>query len=147
MSIRSARERIIQTISYELGGLVVATPLYAWATGASGGESAAILVALSVAVLIWSPVHNTVFDWAEWRLTSRVASDRPQNLRIVHALSHEATAMILTLPILIGPGGLTLGEAVLADLGLTAIYTVYAYVFHLGFDWLRPVRPVSPFAG
>ncbi|MFM2355921.1 MAG: hypothetical protein RLZZ528_1657 [Pseudomonadota bacterium] len=141
MSLRSARERVFQTLCFEVGGLLVATPLYALVVGASGGESLLVVAAMSVAVMIWSPLHNTAFDWAEWRLAGRVASDRPQKWRIIHAMSHELTAMAVTLPILLGPGGLGFGEAVLADLGLTALYTAYAYGFHMVFDRLRPVRP------
>jgi uncharacterized membrane protein len=106
--------------------------------------SAVLLAALALAVMLWSPVHNTLFDMAEWRLARRVASDRPHRLRLLHALSHETTSLVVTVPILMSLGGLTLAEAVLADLGLTAIYAAYAYGFHLLYDHLRPVRPASP---
>ena len=38
-------------------------------------------------------------------------------------------------------GGLGFAEAISADVGLTLFYAGYAYVFHLGFDSLRPVAP------
>jgi uncharacterized membrane protein len=148
MSLRTARERVVQTLAYEAGGLAVATPIYAMVFQTDAMESAALLVALSVAVMIWSPTHNVLFDLVEWRFTRRVASDRPHYLRFVHAFSHEATALVVTLPVLVALGGLGLGEAILADIGLTIVYTLYAYVFHWLFDRLRPVRPaVSSFRG
>ncbi len=68
------------------------------------------MLALSAAVLVWSPVHNTVFDWLDLRLSGRVASDRPQRWRLVHAASHEATTVIVTLPIWSGWAGLACGR-------------------------------------
>jgi uncharacterized membrane protein len=143
MTLRSPRERLIQTVAYELGGLCLSVPLVAVVGGGSTGEAFTLMLALSVAVLIWSPIHNTVFDWLDLRLSGRVASDRPQRWRLVHAASHEASTVVVTLPILIWLGGLGLWAALLADLGLTLLYAVYAYVFHLVYDRLRPVRPTG----
>jgi uncharacterized membrane protein len=60
---------------------------------------------------------------------------------VVHAISHEATTLVVTLPILMGLGGLTFWTALVVDLGLTLLYTGYAYVFHNVYDRLRPMRP------
>lgn len=143
MTLRSPRERMIQTISYEVGGLCLSVPLVALLGGGTTGEAFWLMLALSAAVLVWSPVHNTVFDWVDLRLSGRLASDRPQRWRLVHAASHEATTVVVTLPILIWLGGFNFWEALLADLGLTLLYAAYAYVFHLVYDWLRPVRPMT----
>jgi uncharacterized membrane protein len=143
MTLRSPRERLIQTVSYELGGLCLSVPLVAVVGGGTTGEAVTLMLALSVAVLIWSPIHNTAFDWLDFRLSGRVASDRPQRWRLVHAASHEASTVVVTLPILIWLGGLGLWAALLADLGLTLLYAAYAYVFHLVYDRLRPVRPTG----
>ncbi|MFN5998019.1 MAG: PACE efflux transporter [Paracoccaceae bacterium] len=141
MTLRSPRERVIQTLAYEVGGLCLSVPLIALFGGGTTGEAFKLMLALSVAVMIWSPIHNTVFDWLDFRLSGRLASDRPQRLRLVHAASHEATTVLVTLPILMVLGGLSFWAALLADLGLTLLYAAYAYVFHLVYDRLRPVRP------
>lgn len=144
MTLRSPRERVIQTFAYEAGGLCLSVPLYAVFGQGTTGEAFGLMLSLSIAVLIWSPVHNTVFDWADFRFSGRLASDRPQRLRLVHAVSHEATTLVVTLPILMVLGGLSFWAALVVDLGLTALYAVYAYVFHLGYDRLRPMRPMRP---
>jgi uncharacterized membrane protein len=131
---------LIQTISYEIGGLCLSVPLVALLGGGTTGEAFWLMLALAGAVLFWSPLHNTVFDWLDLRLSGRLASDRPQRWRLVHAASHEATTVVVTLPILIWLGGFGLWEALLADLGLTLLYAAYAYVFHLAYDRLRPVH-------
>jgi S-adenosylmethionine decarboxylase proenzyme len=137
--LRSLRERILQTLAYEAGGLLIAAPIYAWLFGRGTAQSLFLIVALSIAVMVWSPLHNTVFDWLDFRMSGRVASDRPHLLRFVHAISHEATSVIVTLPLIIWFGAHGFAEALMIDIGLTLLYAAYAYIFHLVFDWMRPV--------
>ena len=139
MTLRTMKERVIQTLSFELGGLLVVAPVYAFLSGANAEESLSLLVALSIAVMVWSPLHNTLFDIADFRMTGRLASDRPHRLRVVHAVSHEATSIIVTLPLIMYLGGYGFWQGLFVDLGLTLAYTAYAYLFHIVFDRLRPV--------
>ena len=138
--LRSARERVVQTLWFEGIGLLLVAPLYAVVAGAGLRDSFAMVAVVSVVVMLWSAVFNTVFDAVEWRWTGRVASDRPHRLRSLHALLHELTAMVVSCPVIYAMTPLGWREALLADLGLTLAYTGYAYVFHLGYDRLRPVR-------
>lgn len=73
--------------------------------------------------MMWSPMHNAVFDVIEWRLTDRAASARPHGLRLLQAISHEVSVCTVTLPLLMWLGNLTLGQALLGNIGLTALYT------------------------
>lgn len=141
MPLRSARERAIQTLCFEFGGMVIAAPLYALLFGAGPAESVGLLVALSVAVMAWAAFHNTLFDLLEWRLASRVASDRPHGLRMVHAVSLESTSVLVTTPLIMLVGGFGLIEALALDIGLGLFYAGYGYLFNLVFDWFRPVVP------
>jgi uncharacterized membrane protein len=139
MALRSPRERFVQTFVFEIVGLLLVVPLYMLVTGGGAGEGFLLMATLSAAVLIWSPLHNAVFDWADLRLSGRVASDRPHYWRVVHAISHEVTVVAVTLPILVFSGGFEIRGALAANLGMTAFYTAYAYGFHLVYDRLRPV--------
>lgn len=139
MTLRSPAERVMQTLMFEATGLVLAVPFYRLVSGATAEEGTTVLLVVTLAVLTWSACHNAIFDRVEWRLTGRVASDRPQAMRVLHALSHEGTAVAVSLPIMLAFGGLSLGEALTMNVGLTVIYTVYAYVFHCAYDWWRPV--------
>ena len=140
MAIRSLRERIYQTLAYEFFGLVLIAPLISAAIGLSGVESVMLLVWVAAACMLWSPIHNTAFDLAEWNLAGRVASDRPSGWRVIHAMSHEATSVVVTTPLIVLVSGLDLLDALAFDLGLTVAYTAYAYLFHMAYDWLRPVN-------
>jgi uncharacterized membrane protein len=143
MQIRSARERVLQTLWYEFGGLAVITPLYGLVTGQTGGDSLVLLFAVASVCMAWAAIHNTVFDWIELRLTGRAASDRPQGIRFLHAMSHEFSSIVVSTPVIMLIGGYSFWTALLVDIGLTLAYTAYAYVFHVVYDRLRPVaRPV-----
>lgn len=139
MPLRSPRERLLQTLAFEAGGLGLTIPCHALLREGPAQEGALLLGALTLAVVLWSPLHNALFDWAEWRASGRSACARPARLRIVHAVSHEVSAVAVSLPILLTLGGLGLAEALMTNLALTLFYTGYAYVFHLCYDRLRPV--------
>lgn len=138
-TVRSVRERVVQTLWFEGLGLLIVSPLFAQCAGTSPEESLTTLVALSVAVMTWSALYNTAFDLAEARRSGRLASDRPAVLRIMHTVGQEATATLVTWPLLVALTPLGWTEALVADFGLTLAYAVYGYLFHLGFDRVRPV--------
>jgi uncharacterized membrane protein len=139
MSLRSFRERALQTLLYEAGGIAIAAPLYDLIFGAGAAESVTLMVILAVILLIWIPAFNTLFDAIEWRLTRRPASDRPHPLRVLHAFGMEATSIVVTVPAIMLVGGHGFWEAVAIDIGLSVLYVVYAYLFHILYDYFRPV--------
>jgi uncharacterized membrane protein len=139
MRLRTLRERVIQVIAFEVGGLLLAVPLYILMFEESAAGSALLLSVLAASVMVWSPIHNTLFDWADGRLSGRLASDRLHRWRVVHAASHEVTSMLVTLPLIVAMTGLGIKEALALDVGLTLFYAAYAYVFHLVFDLVRPM--------
>lgn len=141
--LRSRRERVIQTLWFEAIGLLLVAPLYAVVAGSGLRESFAMIAVVSLVVMTWSAVYNTLFDMLELRWTGRVASERPHRVRTLHALLHELSAVIVSCPVIYAMTPLSWGEALVADLGLTLAYAAYAYVFHLVFDRLRPVRPTG----
>ena len=141
MPMRSMRERVIQTLSFEAGGMLLAVPLYAFFLGESGSESASLIACLSLAAMIWSPIHNCLFDLLDLKLSGRCASSRPHLLRLVHAASHEFTSCLVTVPIIMAISSFGFWQALAVDVGLTLLYTAYAYLFHIVFDRFRPVKP------
>ena len=138
--LRSARDRLHQTLWFEALGLALVAPLYAAATGSSAADSLGLLVALSVLVMAWSAFYNTLFDRWEWRRHRRVASRRPLGLRTLHAIGLEATVVLLSCPMIMAFTGLGFWPALGLDLALSAVYAAYGWAFHWGYDRLRPVR-------
>jgi uncharacterized membrane protein len=141
--IRDWWERAIQTVSFEIGGLLIVGPLWTLVTGASATDSMFLLVCLSAAVMSWMAVYNTVFDLVELRTMGTVASARSHRWRVLHTVGLEVSSALLTCPLIMLIADFGLFEALAADVGLTLAYVIYGYFFHLGFDKLRPVQPCS----
>jgi len=133
---RTGRERLCQAIGYEAGGALLSVPFCAAATGSDAGGSALLVAALSLATCLWSPLFNAAFDRVEARFCCRPAWCRRPWLRLVHACLPETSDMVVTVPILMGAGGLSLAGALAADLGMTALWILYTYLYHLAFDRL-----------
>lgn len=140
--IRNARERLRQTLCFEAGGLLLVAPLFALSAGARLRDSLALIAVLTLLVMGWSALFNTAFDAIEHRLGGRPASQRPQGLRVLHALLHEASAVVITWPTIVAMTGLSWSAALVADIGLTLAYALYAYLFHLAYDAWRPLKVV-----
>ncbi|MES0880455.1 PACE efflux transporter [Roseibium sp. SCP14] len=140
MTLRSTRERIIQTVTFEVVGIALVSPLYATVSGKTAIASIALITLLSIVIVTWSPVFNTLFDLLERHFSGRLACQRPHGLRMFHASMHEISAILLTCPLLIWVGGYSLGAALSVNVGLTLTYTIYTYLFHVAYDRLRPVR-------
>lgn len=140
MAIRSAHERLLQAAAFELGGLAMVAPVYALVLGAGALDSIAVVLGVAVTAALVSPLHNHLFDVVEWRLTGRVASDRPQRMRMVHAVSHEGSSTVATLPVIMVLGSHGFWEALAIDVAMTVFYAGYLYVFHILWDRWRPVR-------
>jgi len=143
--LRSFADRLRQIALFEVGGLVLITPPFAWASGVALSESVALLAVLALVAAIWNGSFNTLFDWVDGRLSGRTADRRPLRLRLVHAALFECGLLILTLPVIMYWTGLGWVEALIADIALALAYTVYAFLFNLGYDRLFPIaRPALP---
>lgn len=144
--LRSFRDRLRQIALFEIGGLLLISPPFAWASGVPLVESAGMLAVLALIAALWNGAFNTCFDWVEGRLTGRTADRRPLRLRCLHAVFFEGGLLMLTLPVIVLWSGLAWVEALVADIGLALAYTGYALVFNLGYDRMFPIDP-APAAG
>ena len=137
--LRSPLDRARQVLLFELGGMVLITPPFAWASGVPIAESIGLLALLALVAAIWNGCYNTSFDWVEGRFTGRTADRRPFRLRCIHAVGFEAGLFTMTLPIIVWWTGMGWIEAAVADVLLAITYTVYALLFNLGYDRLFPI--------
>jgi uncharacterized membrane protein len=140
-AVRGLRERVIQTLAFEVLGLAIVSLPFAHLSGATAGHSLALLATLSIVITFWAALYNTAFDHIERRLTGRVASSRPPRWRVLHALALEGSALVVTWPLIVALTALSWREAFIAEVGLTLAYAAYGYCFHLAFDHFRPVPP------
>ena len=99
--LRSFGDRLRQIALFEIGGLLLVTPPFAWASGVPIAESIGLLAVLALIASIWNGSYNTCFDWVEGRVTGRTADRRPFRLRCAHALGFEMGLFCMTLPIIV----------------------------------------------
>lgn len=137
--LRSPLDRARQVLLFELGGLLLITPPFVWASGVPAMDSLGLLALIALIAAFWNAIYNTTFDWVEARVTGRTADRRPYALRIMHALGFEGGLILITLPIFMAWTGMGWLEALLADIGLAIAYTLYAFVFNLGYDRVFPI--------
>ncbi|MQY50385.1 PACE efflux transporter [Rhodocyclus tenuis] len=138
-SLRSWRDRLRQIVLFEVGGLLLITPPFTWASGVPLHESIGLLAVLAVIASIWNGAYNTGFDWIEGRLTGRTADRRPLPLRALHAIGFEGGLLLMTLPVIVWWVSMDWLEALVADLGLAVAYTLYALLFNIAYDRLFPI--------
>ena len=137
--LRSLPDRLRQIALFELGGLVLVTPPFAWLSGVPVADSIGLLAVLALIAAVWNGAYNTAFDWIEGRRTGRSADRRPWLGRVLHAVGFEGGLLLLTLPAIVAWTGLDWLTALIADIGLAAAYVAYAFVFNLAYDRAFPI--------
>lgn len=128
--MRSLKERLVHMVSFELGGLVIVTPLASVLTGHGLGEMGALAAGLATAAMLWNLVWNWLFD--RWLPTRR----RTLSQRFAQALGFETGLLIMTLPAVAWWMEIGLVEAFWLDAGFMLFFLVYAMVFNSLFDRL-----------
>src|SRR5690606_19795385 len=83
-SMRTAADRIRHAISFEITGILLATPLGAFVFQLHTGDSAVIVIGSATVAMGWNYVFNLVFDHAMQRLMGTTL--KPAPLRVLHAV-------------------------------------------------------------
>lgn len=141
--LRSFRDRVRQIVLFEVGGLLLITPPFSWASGVAISDSIGLLALIALIAALWNGTYNTCFDWVEGRYTGRTADLRPYRMRALHALGFELGLLTMSLPLIMWWTGMGWVEALVADLALAIAYVVYAYLFNLAYDRVFPIDPLS----
>ena len=137
--LRSPLDRARQVIAFEVGGLLVITPPFAWASGVAANESLALLALIALIAALWNVAYATSFDWTYGRLTGRSADRRGKFARLLQALGFEGGLLAISLPIVMAWTAMGWREALFADIGLALAYVAYAFVFNLAYDRVFPI--------
>lgn len=126
------KERILHAVLFEIGAMIVgaiAVILFGGNTHTAFGLSAMIAI---VAMLC-----NFLFNWLFDKIFTGKREERGALFRLFHTVSFEATLLLTTVPMIAYALELDLWQAFLADIGLTLIVMVYAFVFNWIYDHVR----------
>ncbi|GAW34189.1 bacterial Transmembrane Pair family protein [Roseovarius sp. A-2] len=134
--MRSTADRIRQAVSFEIIGIVIVTPLFAWAFDHPLGDMGVLVVLGATVATTWNYVFNLVFDHVlHWR-RGDIRKSLP--LRIVHAVLFEVALLVLLLPLFAWWLGVSLIAALYMEIAFAVFYMCYAFVFTWCYDTLFP---------
>ncbi|MCW5722461.1 MAG: PACE efflux transporter [Devosia sp.] len=135
--MRTTSDRIRHAISFEAIGILLATPLAAFAFHLPGDDSAIVVVASATVAMVWNYIYNLGFDHV---LTAwRGSTEKTTPLRILHAIAFELGLLAIMLPAIAWYLGIGLWEALVMDMALALFYMVYAFVFNWAYDRVFPL--------
>lgn len=138
VTLRSGKDRLRYSISLEVGIMAFLIPAGAAFFDKTLADIGLIGLVLSLKAVLFGLIYNRVYDHFDAR-SGRVASDRSQLGRILHALGFEMTLLLSSLPIYTVWLGLTVAEAIATDLVVTTFVVTFTYVFTIAYDRAFPI--------
>jgi|SRR5215217_1527068 len=135
--MRTTADRIRHAISFEVIGILIATPLAAFAFHMHPGDSAVIVVGSATVAMGWNYVYNLIFDHAmnRWRGSTL----KTPMLRVLHAVLFEIGLLLMLMPLIALYLGISLVEAFFMDMAFALFYMGYALVFNWAYDRAFPL--------
>lgn len=129
----SLKERLLHSLLFEIGAVTVASVVVLALSPVKPSAAIGTGVAMSLMAMVWNLVFNAGFD----RIFTEPRQNRSFGLRLFHTISFELGLLVFTIPMIACLLGLTLWQALLADVGLTILITVYALIFNWIYDNIR----------
>ena len=140
--MRSTTDRIRQALLFEGIGLALSMPFFAVVLGHPMHALGALAIIASLVATVWNYVYNLIFDRALLRFTG--GTEKTFSLRVLHAVLFEGVLLLALLPVAAWVLGVGLWQAFLADIGFSAFYLVWAFVFTWGYDRAFPAEATAP---
>ncbi len=140
VAVRTGKDRVRYSILLEVGIMAFLIP----AGAAFFDKSLADIGLLGLTLSLKAVLVGLIYNWAVDKIGARnghVSSDRKTIGRILHAVGFEMSLLITSLPIYTIWLGLTILQALAADLVITSFVVVFTYFFTLGYDRMFPVLP------
>lgn len=135
---RTGKDRLRYSVGLEIAIMTFLIPAGAAFFEKSLTEIGLLGLVLSLKAVLISLIYNAIVDHLGAKM-GRVSSERMLIGRVLHAVGYELSLLITSLPIYTLWLGLTLFEAVAADLVVTSFVVVLTYFFTLGYDRAFPV--------
>jgi uncharacterized membrane protein len=130
--MRSTRDRVCHAISFELGGLVLVSPLGAWAFDLPLADITVVRIACAIIATVWTYAYNLAFDAVLQRLSGETEKSIP--MRVLQAVLFEAGLLAMLTPLMAWYLGISLVQTLLMDVAFALVYVLYAFVFNWAYD-------------
>lgn len=123
--------RIIQTVLYEIGAIALTSPILGITFDATAGSALLLATIMSTIALAWNYVFNALFERWETRQAIR---GRSLWRRLSHGIGFEGGLVVMLVPLMAYWLQTSLRNAFLAEIGILAVFLIYAIVFTWAFD-------------
>lgn len=130
---RSATERIVHAVAFEVIAIFISAPAAAWITGHSIFDMGILTAVIALIAVIWNMIYNWLFD----RLQYTFKFERSYRIRIAHACGFEVGLIFIAIPFVAWWLGISIWHALILDIGFVLFYLPYGFFFNLGFDKVR----------
>ncbi len=134
--MRTLKDRLRHTLLFEAIALSIVATVGAWITGHSMATFGSLGVAFSLLAMAWNFVFNWLFDL--WDKRYRNMAPRGPGLRVMHAVLFEAFLLVVGIFVTAWWLDISYFDALILDIGLSAFFLIYAYVFNWAYDLLFP---------
>ena len=126
--MRTWKERVAHMTLFEIGGLLIVTPLASWLSGHGLLEIGGLAIVIATMAMLWNLVWNRLFDvWVPSRRRSFTQ-------RLAQAVGFELGLLVTTLPLIAWWLDISLLEALVMDIGFIVFFLLYAMAFNTLFD-------------
>jgi uncharacterized membrane protein len=132
-ALMSTKERIFQSILFELIALLIFVPLAIFFTNKGVAAMTFMSVLLSLIAMLWNYVYNLKFD--QYFGTNRLS--RSLKMRIGHGLGFELGMVITSFPIMMWILNTDFWTVLALDFGAVVFFLVYAIMFNWVYDLAR----------
>ena len=126
-------ERFLYAFFFEIFGIGISAPLFAWLTGTPLLDMGVIAIVIATMALLWNMLFNSIFD--AWLKRNHLSKNT--RLRILHAFLFEIGLICGALPFIMWWLKISLWEALTLDIGMILFYLPYTYIYSLVYDKLR----------
>lgn len=136
-AMRTKKDRIRHTLSFEIVGLLIFAPLASFVFGFELHTMGIMAVVGSIIATVWNYYYNILFDNAMMKWRGKV--QKTVLIRVLHALLFEGGLLLLFLPIIAVYLNISLWEAFKMDIAMATFYLIYAFVFNWVYDRVFPI--------
>lgn len=135
--MRSFGDRIRHALSFEIIGLLLVTPLGAWAFHMPLHDIGLVGLVSATIATGWNFAYNFLFDLAMERKLGTTQKTPP--LRVLHTVLFEFGLLLLLMPFIAWYLGVSLWQALVMDVSFALFYMVYALLFNWLYDRIFPL--------
>lgn len=131
ISLSPRTRRVVQAVLYEALAVGFVAPVLTFVYGQAPVSALGLTVTMSLIALVWNYGFNAVFE--RWE-AGQAVKGRSWLRRFAHGTLFEGGLALILVPVMALWLGVSLWEALIADIGILLFFLVYTVVFTWAFD-------------